>query len=311
MNIDELKNLSLNELKKLYFKYLESLGLSKNTINTSLTDAFYLLRNDNPISFWELLLSDDFEEEAKHRLNNLLLRTSSGNVTTNINGYMYHLRKFKKFIFSDNFVPSDNSVQKQQEHIDKSIPKPCKSEIEYYLNQWNLLENYRLQEEALNRLFFEYAPNNTDISDILLKAATLNDFYSTNILSIYPVAKHILSLNIDTRLVAGDVTLVDDLKLVEIGGKQRCLYSFATKYCSHHNPDDFPIYDKYVDRILIHFKNEDRFSTFSNASLKNYKLFKKILIDFRNYYSLQEYSLKQLDQYLWQLGKAYYPKKYK
>ena len=50
---------------------------------------------------------------------------------------------------------------------------------------------------------------------------------------------------------------------------------------------------------------------FSSSDLKDYKIFKEILIRLQAFYSLCEYSLKQLDQYLWQLGKAYFPKQYK
>ncbi|MDD5602562.1 MAG: hypothetical protein PHG48_00580 [Eubacteriales bacterium] len=76
-----------------------------------------------------------------------------------------------------------------------------------------------LQEEALNLLFFKLSPENKNISKILLKVSVLNDFYSTNIFKVYPVAKKIMSLNIDDRLQRGDVTLVDDIKEVMISGK--------------------------------------------------------------------------------------------
>ncbi len=66
-----------------------------------------------------------------------------------------------------------------------AIPRPSVSEVEKYLKLWNELENYKLQEEALDKLFFELAPRNEAISDILLKVATLNDFYSTNIFSVF------------------------------------------------------------------------------------------------------------------------------
>ena len=66
--------------------------------------------------------------------------------------------------------------------------------------------------------FFELIPKNEDISDILLKVATLNDFYSTNIFSVYPLAKHILSIDIDERLRQGDVALVKEVqKLIMVG----------------------------------------------------------------------------------------------
>lgn len=135
------------------------------------------------------------------------------------------------------------------------LPTPSIEEVEYYLNKWKTLDNYRLQESALNKLFFQLCPNNSDISDILLKTATLNDFYSTNIFAIYPVAKHIQSVcNLDERLKTGDVTLVSDIQKVIISGVEKNFYSFASKYCSHHNPKDYPIYDSYVDKVLCYFK---------------------------------------------------------
>lgn len=35
----------------------------------------------------------------------------------------------------------------------KNIPPPCKQEVEKYLKQWDSLENYVLQESALNKSF--------------------------------------------------------------------------------------------------------------------------------------------------------------
>ncbi len=124
-------------------------------------------------------------------------------------------------------------------------------------------------------------------------------------------AKHICSLNIDSRLRIGDVTLVDDIKRVAISDTEKNFYSFATKYCSHHNPIDYPIYDSYVDEVLRYFRNRDGFARFKNDELKNYNCFKSLLIDFKTFYGLDRYNLKQIDQYIWQLGKDYFPKDYK
>ena len=38
--------------------------------------------------------------------------------------------------------------------------------------------------------------------------------------------------------------------------------------------------------------------------------FKKVILAFREYYGLAQYNLKEIDQYLWQLGKEYYPNNY-
>ena len=201
-----------------------------------------------------------------------------------------------------------NYNRKQKSDI--VILKPSAIEVEKYLKSWKNLKNYKLQEDALDKLFFELLPSNEEISDILLKVATLNDFYSTNIFSVYPVAEHILSLRIDERLKQGDVTLVNEIQNVTINGVTRKFYSFSTKYCSHHNPNEYPIYDSYVEKVLKYFRKTDKFFNLKNADLKDYQEFKNIIIAFREYYGLEEFNLKEIDQYLWQLGKEYFPNKY-
>ena len=49
---------------------------------------------------------------------------------------------------------------------------------------------------------------------------------------------------------------------------------------------------------------------FKKDDLKDYKNYKEILFCFKKYYGIDEYSLKDIDRYLWQLGKDYFPKKY-
>ena len=120
--------------------------------------------------------------------------------------------------------------------------RPNSKEVKRYLEKWQTLENYRLQEDALNKLFVELCPKNNDISDILLKVAALNNIYS-----VFSVARRIKDLNVDKRLDEGDVSLVNDIKEVMIGSKVKHFYSFASKYCSHHRPTFYPIYDSYVD----------------------------------------------------------------
>lgn len=190
------------------------------------------------------------------------------------------------------------------------IPRPNKNEVIKYLERWDSLENYVLQENSLNKLFFDTYPLNTEIEDILIKVSSLNDFYSTNIFSVFPVAKHILNLDIDKRLKENDVSLVNDIAHIEISGKSKNFYSFATKYCSHHNPIEYPIYDSYVDKILNYFKKKDNFAEFKKDDLKDYKTFKSVLIQFKKFYNIDEYNLKDIDRYLWQLGKEYFPNKY-
>lgn len=190
-----------------------------------------------------------------------------------------------------------------------NVPEPSVELVEHYLKKWNELEDYSSQEEAVNRVFRDYA-SNKELDNILIKCSILNDFYSTNIFKIYPVAKHIQSLNIDTRLKDGDPTLVDEIAKITIGGKTKNFYSFASKFCSHHNQLDFPIYDSYVHKVLKYYRNVDRFYDFEENDLKVYPKFKNILIEFRSFYKLDKYNLKELDKYLWQFGKEYFPNNY-
>ena len=193
-----------------------------------------------------------------------------------------------------------------------NIPRPNKNIIEEYLVKWdNLEDHYIWQESSLDKLFHEDYKNNTDLNEILIKCSCLNDFYSTNIFLIYPVAKNIYDLKIDKRLEDGDASLVNDIAHVTINGVDKTFYSFASKYCSHHNSIKFPIYDYFVDKMLWYFQKKDKFSNFVKDDLKDYVKFRNILNDFKKYYNIDEYNLRDIDKYLWIAGKEYFPKKYK
>jgi hypothetical protein len=128
----------------------------------------------------------------------------------------------------------------------------------------------------------------------------LNKYYSTNVYHINDLAEHIKELNIDTRLMDGDISLVNEI--AEVPGKPR-YYSFATKYCSHHFPKLFPIYDSNVELVLKYFREKDDFASFKNEDLKDYLKFVEIINAFRIRYGLTQFDYKELDIYLWQLGK--------
>lgn len=316
MNGTDLKMLPLNEVRQQYRAYLETQDLSRNTINTICTDSFYLWRKVSREDFWAVLESGDFEDEAKAAMLAALKEHSKGNAESLLNGYMAHLRRFRRFAYSDTSFaveghPKPMPAEKPRKaHGGVEVPRPSPEQVTYYLRKWDALENYHLQECALDKLFHQLCPENKTIEDILLKAATLNDFYSTNIYSIFPVAKHILELDIDSCLAAGWVELVDEIQAVVIGGKEHHFYSFASKYCSHHNEKDFPIYDSFVDEVLRYFRARDGFARFRNEELKVYPRFKELLIAFRSFYGLGQFSLKEVDKYIWQLGKEYFPKSY-
>jgi len=118
------------------------------------------------------------------------------------------------------------------------------------------------------------------------------------------MSKYIKSIDIDNALAEGEPTIVDKianehgiLKTKGIGN--RSFYSFATKYCSWHNDKAYPIYDSFVHKILVAYKKKDHFSVFNDTDLRNYIRFKEIIFDFKNYYSLEQFNLKEVDKFLW------------
>jgi len=163
-----------------------------------------------------------------------------------------------------------------------------------------------IKERTIVKLFKEI-PENKDISNVLVKCVTLNSLASTNIIDVFYIAEHIQKLKIDDRLKQGELKLVDEIgKKINVGNSKRSHYSFASKYCSYHQPDLYSIYDRYVALVLTELQKRDSFSDFKRAEeLKNYERYMKVLEDFRNFYGFSENELskKDLDKYLWLFGK--------
>ena len=192
------------------------------------------------------------------------------------------------------------------------LPNPSSIEVNKYLTLWDSLDNYTAQERSLKKLFTVTYPTNDDLDNILIKVCSLNTFYNTNIYSPYKVASHIYGLGIDEYLDSEDLEIVNRIAQVQVTeDKVINFYSFATKYCSHHKPTVYPIYDYYVKKVLNHFKRQNRFAAFADDDLMDYSKYKKVLIEFSEHYSLTQFNMKQIDKYLWQLGKEYFPRNYK
>ena len=193
---------------------------------------------------------------------------------------------------------------------DLNIPTPSEEEVERYLKIWENVDDYKLSENCLQNLFLNTYPLNNNLDEVLIKVCSLKSLYGLVIYSPIAVAKHIVSLKIDKRLLEKDLTVVNEIAKVKInGGRIINFYSFATKYCSHHQVLDYPIYDSYVDEVLWYFKRKGHFD-FYREELKLYPSFNKILNEFRITLKLEKFDLRQIDKYLWLLGKEYFSKNY-
>jgi len=78
--------------------------------------------------------------------------------------------------------------------------------------------------------------------------------------------------------------------------------SFASKFCSWHNPMDYPIWDGNVRACLWAYKQQDEFATFHNYDLWDYESFRSIMSAFQARYGLELLSSKEVDKFLWRLG---------
>jgi hypothetical protein len=159
-------------------------------------------------------------------------------------------------------------------------------------------------EQALKELFNQF-PANSDVSHVLLKVVALNRLYSTQILAVMDVAQHIHrnAQDIDSALAAGSSQIVDKIARVTISvsGKERRNLSFATKYCSWHNSESYPIWDSRVDKYLWTLQKQDPFAPFfkTNADLWDYPKFREVIIAFRDHYGLGSFTFKDIDKFLW------------
>ena len=149
------------------------------------------------------------------------------------------------------------------------------------------------------RLVFDQWPANLDPYHVLVKVVVLDRLYSTHVFKVYLVRNHILNLQIDKRLAAGDPTLVNELADVRLDGKRRWLISFASKYCAWHRPDSFQIFDSSVERILREYNEMYPFADFGRFDLRDYMTFARVLNQFRSRFGLAGFSRKEIDKFLW------------
>jgi len=179
------------------------------------------------------------------------------------------------------------------------LPRPTVELVEAECKAFDL-ENW-LAEEALGQLRAQF-PLNTDIRHVLLKVLVLNKLYGTMIrdIEVETVAKHIVGLGIDPLLAQGSlqaVTLITDCPNV------RQYLSFASKFCSWHNPTAYPIYDGNVRECLSSYQKQDSFAQFRNKEdLYYYQKLSDAVLAFRSYYGLNSLAFKQLDKFMYRVG---------
>ena len=185
-----------------------------------------------------------------------------------------------------------------------TIPRPSHALVKKYAIKFDH-GDYALTDAPIFDAVARH-PINRNVRYVLMKVALINALYRTGILDTLRVAKHIAALNIDPHLRRGDPGIVNDIANVRFSRRKIYFYSFASKYCSFHCPDDYPIYDSFVRWVILRLKQQDRFARFTSADLLDYPTFKNILVQLRIFYDLTDVPFKRLDKCLWLHGKNYW-----
>lgn len=190
------------------------------------------------------------------------------------------------------------------------INRPTKYGVDKCLGFWRNEANFYKPEEALTRLFGDYRLN-SDISAILAKVYAINDAFGTAVYWQIIIAEHIERQNIDEGLSVGDLFVVDRIRLGHgiktSKGRERNLYSFATKYCAFHNPEKYPMFDSNVERALRYFNKHHEFKF--DGDLRKYKDFVSTIEKFQKTFELQSFSFRDIDKYLYLIGRELNPPK--
>lgn len=173
--------------------------------------------------------------------------------------------------------------------------------MEGLAREFDSVLRYRVAEDALTQLVSQH-PLNDGLPSVLLKVVTLNALYSTQIFATFDLAAHIVHSDVDSLLDGDPRRAVEVIASVELGGKKRHLYSFASKYCSWHRPAVFPIMDALVKRVLWAY-GEPVGVQLRKADLNDYRTFYSALQAFVNHFGLTSMTWKDLDKGLWMLGK--------
>ena len=187
----------------------------------------------------------------------------------------------------------------------KELPKgykPSMKDAEWFINNWRTIGKFSAPVVVMHRLCQVTYPYNNNLEEVLLKCAAINSFSSTHVYDLYKMAEHIVGKQIDEKLKNGDFSLINTIAKIEISGREHNFYSFATKYCHYHNPENYPIYDNYVAKVLCSFPKD--FRVIKEKELREYDKFVGVLKDFKQHYGLN-LSFVELDKYLWRLGRWY------
>lgn len=202
--------------------------------------------------------------------------------------------------------------------VSSTIPTPSN----YFQFVYEFIEHFnntnRICEEAIRHSInspFEETRDNPIYT--YTKVSLINDNYSTYLSSAEKCAISKILYDYSTELQepnynSGLITEIrDKCKKDKIINKDP--YSFITKYCCHHNPNYYPIYDSYVDIMLKWYSDLEQFPftiAENNMDFSDYDSFCGALEQFKECceadISIESISFRDIDKFLWSAGKSFF-----
>ncbi len=178
------------------------------------------------------------------------------------------------------------------------LPQVIKPHFEKFKN----IEGYFLEDDRELK-FFATHPNNTDITDILLKIEEVRDHDLLALEAQDAMAQHIASLDIDPKLRDGSMEVINSIASLDFRGEKRNFYAFATRYCNYHRPDYYPIYDPVLEKLFTWYYQQVEGKPFDPQQLLDYPKFKELMQGFIDDLEVTPFSFRELDKFLWVYGR--------
>jgi len=178
------------------------------------------------------------------------------------------------------------------------VKTPTPEVIREYINKFHA--EHGKSEKRLNLLFYN-KEENTNEDDVFSKICAIDDIYHTHLdpEHMSDITDVIVDSDIDEELPKGDKRLVDGLADAIASKTKKRQLSFASKYCSFHHPDIYPIYDSKAKKLVATYLKDKGHEINAKDFEQKYSLFIEKLDLFIEEYGLQEFSYKEIDIFLW------------
>lgn len=238
-------------------------NLQKVTIETTVSDAFYIFTHNIGVSFNDIMNGSKTLGDYKKAVETFLIK--NGKIPgTRPSGYASHFKYLVKYV-EENGLSSIGFQNRDQNtnHTDSvNLPKEdkyiiSKSEIDDVYNKVHNDLVYGRENKALSSILKKY-PKHTSLEEVICKISVIDVTHSTHVgiqkkrFSLVDLANQIMSIkDIDKRIQNGDLSLVEEI--ADLKGVN--LLSFASKYCVCHNQmvygnDDYFKFDSVVSKAI-------------------------------------------------------------